>query len=454
VTPNKVKNAPYLGSGLMFGSAVVASVSYFILWFQTFYFGKSTSAILSFKVDDGWCPTPGSGFGAHCWGDYQTPLLGLGMPNQWEEGSAYPPITTIIFKPFAFITNNLQSNRFGLVCYLAAGMAAMLVTIFYAAKRVKSNRLLFMVLFGVLATPIAIAFDRGNLVMFAVPVFFAFAVSVLEKNWNRTVFFVVLATVIKPQFALLVLPMFAWRKWYHIFYALILSLLVHSIGFLLLTNDPVRVFNQWYDFVTVWQSGLIQDGMGGHNFSFVQSIYDWVKIVEEMFLENSTRLSDFLYVHGQSAVYTGVLLLFVAVVFLGKHFSQLGILSCSLALASLVTGISWAYYQVFALVIAGLIVRSDPQPSGVLGEDLLDREIREGSLGRFTGRALITATIATCFNLPIGSDALPFQHTYSGKSVSSAIVAPLWGLVIFLVIKDALRKMYHEKNIDKVNMNA
>ena len=427
-------------------AVVMAGFSYLSMWFNSFYYGKPVSEIISFKVSDGWCPTPKSGFGSHCFGDYYSPVSALNMKNPWESGYAYTPISTLLFRPFHLLANIFDNPRIGLILYLLLGAAAMLTAGFWAAQESGFERLYFLLIFGVLSTPWIQAFDRGNSIMFATPLMLGFAVSFHRERWFQTTCFIVVAVVLKPQFVFLFLPYLAYRKWRELFLGLSAIASLNILGFLIFTNHPVRTFNLWVNFNSKYNSGLLDNRLSNANVSIRQALLDVTTIIDREFFDGRALLSRFVFDHSQQMLFLILIVLVVAIFLAAKRSSKIHLVVASLVCSSLVIGISWMYYQVFALVVAALLLRNPEiscksPSSGVLDYGTTCR------LDKFLKILIVIATLNSCFNLPIDADILPFDYVEQSSSVSRLLVGPMWLLVlvtiiaksILLVVRDALR---------------
>jgi hypothetical protein len=66
---------------------------------------------------------------------------------------------------------------------------------------------------GIAAIPAWMAIDRGNSVGLVVPIALVFLVALCRRRWGLVTVMVVLAALVKPQFAVLAVALFAARKW-------------------------------------------------------------------------------------------------------------------------------------------------------------------------------------------------------------------------------------------------
>ncbi len=413
-------------------SVVMAGISYAYLWFNSYYYGRPVSEIVSFKVVDGWCPAPGSGFGGHCFGDYYSPVSALGIKNPWEAGYAYLPLSTVLFRPFHFLSQLFGNPRVGLSLYLLCGSAALLSIAFWASKKSGLERVHFLLIFGVLATPVIQAFDRGNSIMFMAPLMLGFAVCFYREKWTPLLIFVVLAVALKPQFMFLFLPFWAHRKWRHLFKGVATVLALNLLGFVLFTESPFKVMKQWYSFNSRYNASLITNQISNANVSIQQGLLDLTTIYDRQVLDGRPVVSLFVYNHSSLITLLALSGLIVALFFFGKKSSKLHVVIVSLVSSSLLVGVSWMYYQVFALVIAALLVRHPIDDENKSYRGVLDSKAND-YLDLLIKIVIAMATLNSCFNLPIEASVLPIDYVAPLSSISRVFVAPLWTLVLVLI---------------------
>src|SRR5262249_22599064 len=75
------------------------------------------------------------------------------------------------------------------------------------------ERLVVFVALGAAAIPAWMTIDRGNSVGFVVPIALVFLVALCRRRWGLVAIMVVLAALVKPQFAVLAVALFAARQW-------------------------------------------------------------------------------------------------------------------------------------------------------------------------------------------------------------------------------------------------
>src|SRR5580693_5170918 len=66
---------------------------------------------------------------------------------------------------------------------------------------------------GIAAVPAWMVIDRGNSLGVVVPIALVFLVALCRRRWGLVAIMVVLAALVKPQFAVLAVALFAARQW-------------------------------------------------------------------------------------------------------------------------------------------------------------------------------------------------------------------------------------------------
>ncbi len=165
--------------------------------------------------------------GRHCFGDYALQVNIGAQPNPWEPhevvvsghplrllGANYPAASTVPHITFGLLGQWLHAPRLGLLAYLLALTIAFLTPAVWAARGARGlERIVVFVSCGIAATPAWMAIDRGNSVGFVVPIALLFLVALCQQRWRLAVVMVILAALVKPQFAVLAFALFAARQW-------------------------------------------------------------------------------------------------------------------------------------------------------------------------------------------------------------------------------------------------
>ena len=314
--------------------------------------------------------------GGHC---FTTRLMvDLGMrPNPWEPYplysgwenyrpllNNYPPAAMVPFLFFGVLGEWLGAPRLGLLGYLLVLTIAVLAPAVWAARGARGlERVVVFVACGAAAIPAWAVIDRGNSVGFVAPIALVFLVALCRQRWGLVAIMVVLAALVKPQFAVLTVALFAARQWrlggiavggvvisnlaaYLLWPRDFPHTIVQSIHNILASGDSIKPFsssNVSFANGFLWiPDGIaaVNAGVGGR--------------VPEAFLAGPRWLIG----------YVVLVVVVVCVVALGRRIPPVMVGIVLLATAALFPAITNRYYLVFVLPVAALVARDPDGPAG------------------------------------------------------------------------------------------
>ena len=420
--------------------SVMAAVSFASLWIGTFYLNLPMSSVIGYAwtdgSSDGKCPSAIQGIGRHCFSDYYTPSLAFRMVNPWENGYAYTPLAAQIFYPFYLIGEVFNYPRVGLITYLTLGALCVLIPTIWASRRSAEFSFPTLVIFGVFATPLINAFDRGSVVMFMTPLLFIYAINICRQKWNIALIAAVLLSAIKPQYLVLLLPFLVHRKWFLLQRGLRWAIGLNVLGFIAFTSEPILVFKQWFNFALAYNNPNQFYATQRANISpihLLSKILNAPLKISEHFLHIQLNLSSIQTV----ILVTSALV--IPLVVIGKQSNLFGLTVISMVISSIFIPTSNYYYQVFVPVIGAMIIRNPSldlnRPHGIL-----DDELFISKLGRTAKWLILIATLNSSFNLAISDNLLPFM-TYSSLmpgNISRVFVGPIWVIAIIFIVADSI----------------
>lgn len=167
---------------------------------------------------DGWCDTSvGQGIGAHCFGDYSLTARIASESNPWSNSLTgsfnYPAGGLIIFRALFTLEELLGIQNFGLFVFLILTIISLaLPSILLGAKTPFVLKTLLAV-GSITSLPGLLIIDRGNSVGIAFAFLTLFVFFYSQKKDSKAIVFLVLASLIKPQFAIFFLIFFFRRQW-------------------------------------------------------------------------------------------------------------------------------------------------------------------------------------------------------------------------------------------------
>jgi hypothetical protein len=370
--------------------------------------------------------------GRHCFSDYAIPV-NFGMrPNPWEP---YPLHLPPDFKPatnnysagamlplimFGVVGKLLSAPQIGLLGYLFALTIAVFSPAVWAARGATGlERVVVFLACGLAAIPAWMAVDRANSVGFVVPVALVFLVALCRQRWGLVAVMVILAALVKPQFAVIGAVLFVARQWRWGGFAVAGVLISNVAAYALWPRDFPQTIMQTIH--TTGAYGASRMSVTDGNVSFgkaILAIPDGIKaganggVVPEGFLAGPRALIGYV-----------VLLLVVACLLaLGRRIPPVMAGIALLATASLFPAVSNRYYLVFALPVAALVVR---YPHGPPGIGIFDRLEAVGGSRRVVG---ICVSLAAA--LSIAQIALP-SHPMQVRILGPA--GELWTVATLVV---------------------
>lgn len=336
----------------------LVSFAYFLTLVIGSYWQVPITELISFRIGDGHCDSSVSGFGVHCFGDYQLPLQNIKTGDYWGS-NAYPPLALLPFFLASFLSNYFD-DRVILALYLSALFISMLVPALYVIRRIKIDfsNIVALVILGFAAHPVIMNFDRGSSAGFVVPVLFLFAISV-KNDSTKSVLFASLAVSWRPQYALLLLLFIGIGRIRRFILSVALTFLIYCLAFLLIPGGFVSNFRNWMVGISEHGSVGYLFGDGGAKVSTARGVFHAARFMGE--LHPSLKDLGFDYLKSSYGTWfsPGYLLVglttFVFIRF--NEFKDVYLKTVVvLALSALVFPITYGYYNVFAVVIGALIM--------------------------------------------------------------------------------------------------
>ncbi|MCV7149199.1 glycosyltransferase family 87 protein [Mycobacterium riyadhense] len=441
--------------GIVLVATTISVVTGFVL---TQYYSIDVPSSLIFVPHDCYLDW-GMNVGRHCFSDYTMPVtLGL-RSNPWEPYPAwtsadhvpfqnnYPPAGMVPHMAFGLLGQWLHAPRIGLLGYLLALSMAVFSPAAWASRSGHGyERLVIFIACGIAAIPAWMAIDRGNSVGFVVPIALVYLVALCRGRWRLAAIMIILAALVKPQFVVLAVVLFAARQWRWGGIAVAGSVFFNFAAYLLWPHDfPQTVMQSMHGTV---EAGAFQRLVGGINVSFGRVVLLFPDYIAAR--ANGGTIPDGFLLDLRSLVgYVILVGVVAAVIALGRRIPPVMAGIVVLTTASLFPALTHPYYLVFALPIAALVVRD---PDGPPGSGIFDRYATVGGRRRAVG---VLVTIATALSIAhmivpgssyhgkiVGQLGLPGIEVVTEPMLSSTLllVPILWLIATVAVIVSYLRK--------------
>jgi Glycosyltransferase family 87 len=423
---------------ILLGTAVSGAIGFVL---TQYYSVDVTTSLIGEARDCG--PESRMRIGVHCFSDYPVTETVAMRPNPWDPiwqplgigGPAYQPLR--IEYPAAGMVPHLllgslgkwfDAPELGLVITLAALTIAVFAPAMWAARGARGlERIVVFVACGAAAVPAWVVIDRGNVVGLLAPIALGFLVALCRRRWGLVAIGVVLAALVKPQYAILVVVLFAARRWRLGGAAAAGVIVTNVVAYLLWPRDFPGTIGQsihnlfgytWWGPIGTWR-----------NVSFANGLYYSVR--KAIRVLTGQGIPEGFINPAESVVGYAILVVVVgSVLVLGRRIDPVMAGIALLATASLFPPLSWRYYLVFALPVAALVARD---PSGPPGSGIFDRLSALGDHRRAVG---ICVSLAAAFS--IAQIALPGPRWMIASTMTvvptTALLVPLVWLIACAVI--------------------
>ena len=365
--------------GTILLASTVSAATGFVL--ARYYGIDVLSSLLANPAEDCWLDW-GTQVGRHCFGDYPW-SLGVGMrPNPWEPYALFLPWNNYQADQNDYLAAGMVPQllfgvpakwlgmpRLGLIGYLLALTVAVLTPAVWAARGARGlERVVVFVVLGAAAIPAWAVIDRGNSAGFVAPIALVFLVALRRQRWGLVAITVVLAALVKPQFAILALALFAARQWRLGGVAVGAVVISNLAAYLLWPRDfPGTILQSIHNAL---HHGSPVKRVWLQNASFGRGIFFIPDMIETQ--KRGSLPSGFVDGPRSLIGYVVLALVVGCVLGLGRRIPPVMVGIALLATASLFPSLSYRYYLLFALPIAALVVRDPVVPPGLGIFDRLD----------------------------------------------------------------------------------
>jgi hypothetical protein len=419
----------------------IQGISLLSWWIAGSYLGVDVYSSRSFSSGDGWCESFSQGLGIHCWGDYYYPLfLVLSQPNPWlEYGNPYPAASFIPFLIPHFLGSITGIAQAGLVIFLGT-MTLLIGWSVWAATNgmALEPRLILFTTLTLFSPPLINTLDRGNSVGFIIPLLVWLYSSLRNQSENQGVLAIVLLTVIKPHFAVLLFLFLLRGKFKGLIKGILLGGTIHVLGFLVVAGDrfPINIYDSLARVVSYQNYSSVESGWP-QNISFAQSLYSLAYFFRGE--QNSTIIMGFLATN-QGLIGPIVLLMVLLTITIFR--STLTNIQVAIILTSVIvmtSSTSYYYYAIFA--IPGLLAVTH------LKQQRVDATISSHSEHTPTSKRinfiLWSALVLTLIQLPIYQ--LDLSDVISATTAN--LVGGVWIGAYVLMFAVLLKQRIRDKTI-------
>lgn len=391
-----------------------------VAWVLGGYFSVAVTERLSFFATDGWCEVGKSSLGVHCFGDFTLPniLVSLDPPaSPWSNSLLNSPGPGASFWPHVVAVQvqsvlGLSGLQLSVVWICAMACALMTPAVWLVLRHGASPWWLFGL--GLGAWPSLVALDRGNSVALLVPIVLAYLIWVREARWGLVSAACAAAFCIKPQMAILALALLAYRRWGALASTVASCAALLILGFVGYPGGVAANIRQFLDNFSDYGSYQSIQAAWPLNLSAARSIMAATEVAGHAGAVGPSTVQAFAGWLGSHSTELGLVLLAGATAILGwrgRRAPIAAVVIVAISMPVLVPGVSYAYYSVLLLPLAGFLLAFPPAGS------ISWREL--GWLSRL-GILMLTSTLAVALVpllIPVGDASVPLLQS---------LVGPLW----------------------------
>ncbi len=346
----------------------IQGISLLYWWIAGSYLGLDVYSSRSFPAADGWCEASSEGLGSHCWGDYYYVIfLVFAQPYPWQEYvNAYPAAALIPFILTHLLGSLTGFAHAGLLIYLGSMTVLIGWGVWVGTKGMSlESRIILFTTITLFSPPLIHALDRGNNVGFIIPLLVWFFSALISPSPNQGIVAIVLLTVIKPHFAVLLFLYLIRGDFKTFAKGVLLGGAIHVLAFLLVSGHrfPANIYD-WLSRFISYQDYTSVSSAWPQNISFAQGLYSFATLVPIQF-QSESFLAD---LEGQQGL-IGPLVIFSVLFLITVYRRALTDVQVAIILTSLVamtSNTSWYYYAVFSIpALLALTQINKPSTAGM-----------------------------------------------------------------------------------------
>jgi len=336
--------------------------SFGLTFFLSSYFSFSSSEAISFHVSDGWCDNVNlMGVGRHCFGDLYHSFNFANLDNPYSGPfHPYPPLSIALFKPFIYLNSIFPGTHLALGLYL---LLPVLLTVWVIYSQFRETVLtaqnkVLLVLLVFCSGPYLTALDRGNSIIFVLPLLLLFYQAALEKSWRRSLIYGLILVMFRPHFILFGLIFFKKKDIGKALKFAIFSVAALLGSFVLFPIGIIGNIKAWLTASSQFQSyagdaSILPVNMSLSNFAYLmQKLLDFLisgNLASHQIPTNfRTASMVFIIILGASAIYLRNL----------PTFHSLVVVTIMVILAP---GTSFHYYLILLIVPILILLKDQSQ---------------------------------------------------------------------------------------------
>lgn len=343
-----------LGRGIIGALGALLGLAAAVAWVLGAYLKVDVAAALSFNSQDGWCAAPNEGVGIHCWGDFSSIRFESFTSEPSAPEAVYPLASRLVRLPFLAVTD-IAGFQAALITFVVVSALCVVSPLVWAVRRAPwSTKPLVVTVAGIATAPTMMLLDRGNILALAVPLLLIALVGLVRDTPLTVALATIAAASIKPQFALIGAGLLALHHWRAAALTFAGSVVLVVAPYLLQGDRWVTAVADWLHAASTWSASQPLSASWPNNISLPHVLY----LVTHAGPWRSSPVVSGLADRDYLIASVGVAVVVVAVVVLaGRSLPPLASGASLLAVACLVSPLTYAYYAIFMVPVVAVVFR-------------------------------------------------------------------------------------------------
>jgi hypothetical protein len=302
---------------------------------------------------DLWCdPSKGEGIGLHCFGDYSLTAMIASESNPWNNSIVgsfnYPAGGLLLFKLLSSLELVVGIQNLGLFTYLFLTVISIAVPALLLSKQISLDQRILFSVGSITSLPALLIIDRGNSVGIAFAFVFLFIYFYKKGKIGQSILFLVISSLIKPQFAIFLLLLLFHRKWKQFFISTWAIGISQVASFLAWPNALPNSLEQAFRGILGYSSNWEFTNLEIPNYSIGRGFMG----VATLFGINFSN-------QVQGIVVLILFFMSVTIFLLFKQISTLTHLVFLGTAASFAVNVTWGYYAIIPILYIYVLVQFD-----------------------------------------------------------------------------------------------
>ena len=331
-------------------------------WWLSGYFGEHFSEAISFLIKDGNCDLWVNGFGNHCFGDFVSPLNEARGDVFYVANSAP---ANLLYDLISYFVGDQPVPRVVIIGYLIVMSIGLSCPVIWSSFRTRTPLYKCLILCGPFTIPGLAILDRGNNFGLAIPFLLGFAICFIQGKDEKSVAFLIIASIFKPHLLLLLIVFLVNRKIRPFVRGICFGIILHLVASLVYQPNPLKAIQTHLHQLSSYGTYVALDNPVVANISMAKGFNTLLELTHVL---SSSKLTTMVQ---KNPTALGFIVFFVTSLLIWKdraHLTKTEQLTILLPLTLLLPGTTFLPYLGFILIIVPIQL----MPTGILVDSFSD----------------------------------------------------------------------------------